>query len=290
MTVRIVSTASDELPDVTAAATETARDDIRIVREPRLAKTLAVTRKISGNLLLAAVFGVPFLDGAVIGSIILVSSVVYTASHWLLQWATRGFGEKEFVAVGQTPKSLQKYRQASKDLLVRGNFERFGCFKVVGSSFNTYSEFHLGCSDTVIAEFVHLSGIKAIELCSITEAGLVVLTSSCDAPPGQPSKQQSSHVVAELIGTDDFEQLLRTHLGNLKEYLHPSEDQVVPLTVEDITDVARYGYRAHHHMLFQQGKTSDRVGAASYGRFRFPNGLRATNPGSERVEEPVCAE
>jgi hypothetical protein len=117
----------------------------------------------------------------------------------------------------------------------------------------------------------------AIELTSITNSGICIVTASVAAPEGKPATRWSERFYSHCGGTSDFEQLLRTHLGAAADLAEQNDTVIAVLDHDDVIDVLKYSSRAMHDMVFQQGESKDRVGPARYGRFRFPTGLLKTD-------------
>jgi hypothetical protein len=201
---------------------------------------------------------------------------VYSFSHWLLNLITRGFCEREYSSTENLPRGLTAYRQRSDNSLETAGFENQGGYRVRGSAFQTTIELHLGCNGMVIAEFASLSGKKAIELYSILESGICVVTASCETPEGKPATRWGEKFYSHCGETHDLEELLRSHLSAVADLAEQHDTTVVVLTRDDVINVIQYSNRAFHDMQVQLGESKDQVGPAQYGRFRFPTGLLQT--------------
>jgi hypothetical protein len=261
-------------------------DDVRPVRERSFIKFMVSLRTVSGGVAIALFVAqlvnnltgrpIAILAAPIIHYSIFTAFVTYSCSHWLLQWITRGFCEREYSSTEKVPKGLTAYRQRSDDSLELAGFENQGGYRVRGSAFQTTIELHLGCRGMVIAEFVSLSGKKEVELHSILESGICVATASCKTPEGKPSTRWGEKFYSHCGETHDLEKLLRSHLSAVADLAEQHDTTVVILTRDDVIDVIQYSSRAFHDMIFQQGESKDQVGPAQYGRFRFPTGVLET--------------
>jgi hypothetical protein len=285
----------------TAQAIQSEPDDERPTQDRPLTRLVVSVRTVAGGvwvtLLVARIVNnmagqpVAAIAAEAVTWAIAVTFGVYCCSHWLLITITRGFSEKSYEPLERTPRAVRAYRRRSDKVLENAGFQRTGAYRVRGSAFHTNIELHLGCNGMVITEFISLSGNRAIELTSITDSGICIVTASCAAPEGKPATRWSERFYSHCGGTADLEQLLRSHLGAAADLAEQNDTAIAVLTQDDVIDVLKYSNRAMHDMEFQQRESRDRVGPAQYGRFRFPTGLLEVGQEDNiAFDDPVAAE
>lgn len=264
-------------------ASASAVEDERPVQKRSFTKFLVSLKTVLGGIGVVLIFAhvindaagkpIALLTAPVIQYSVFAILAAYPCIHLLLKLITRGFSEREYSPTERLPRGLIAYRQRHDDSLELARFENQGGYRVVGSAFSTTVEFHLGCDGMVIAGFISLSGQKAIELYSILESGICVLTASCKPPQGKQAVRWSANCYSQCGGMNNLEKLLHGHLRAVAVLAEQHDTAVALLTPDDVLDVVRYSNRAFHDMLFEHGETKDQVGPAQYGRFRFPTGI-----------------
>ena len=148
----------------------------------------------------AGVNPLPFLAAPVVNFSITGLVLGVLVSHGIVAFLARGYRERSY-AVAEPKRRLESYSRKFELPLQEAGFSSIGCYRVCGSAFKTFTDVHLGCKGMVIAEFISLSGTLAIELISLTESGVCVATSSCNAPEGQRPIQWGGRACVRYAGT-----------------------------------------------------------------------------------------
>ena len=258
-------------------------DDPRDVRRWNAGRLFFSARRVVGWLILAIWLpgmvnewcGRPYeiQSWVAFGFLGLTALYVLISTPLLDRAFTRTFYERRLERTDSRPRRLKRLVAKSEPKLEEAGFSSVGAFRCIGGKFECVEEVFLGPNGKVVAELIELDARTTIELVSINDQGRVLLTSSLHAFSGQ-RRQSATEAVCFFAGQDDLKQLLDQHLELAESVNSDSGLQLLEFKPDDVTDVMRYACRAFHNLLVEHDEAEGAVGPMTYGRFRFPTGLR----------------